>query len=33
MSFSFIEAMKALPVEKLTEGDCLYEIKFDGYRA
>jgi hypothetical protein len=25
--------MKALPVEKLPEGDWLYEIKFDGYRA
>jgi ATP-dependent DNA ligase len=25
--------MKALPVEKLPEGDCLYEIEFDGYRA
>src|SRR5215471_11684175 len=24
--------MKALPVEKLPEGDWLYEIKFDGYR-
>jgi hypothetical protein len=32
-SFSFIEPMKALPVEKLPEGDWLYEIKFDGYRA
>jgi bifunctional non-homologous end joining protein LigD len=31
--FSFIEPMKALPVEKLPEGDWLYEIKFDGYRA
>jgi bifunctional non-homologous end joining protein LigD len=30
---SFIEPMKALPVEKLPEGDWLYEIKFDGYRA
>src|SRR4029077_17739305 len=29
----FIEPMKALPVEKLPEGDWLYEIKFDGYRA
>jgi hypothetical protein len=28
-SLSFIEAMKALPVEKLPEGDWLYEIKFD----
>ena len=25
--------MKALPVEKLPEGDRLYEIKHDGYRA
>ena len=25
--------MKALPVAKLPEGDWLYEIKFDGYRA
>ena len=32
-SFSFIEPMKALPVEKLPEGDWLYEVKFDGYRA
>jgi bifunctional non-homologous end joining protein LigD len=32
-SFSFIEPMKALPVEKLPEGDWLYEIKHDGYRA
>src|SRR6516165_9056250 len=31
--FSFIEPMKALPVEKLLEGDWLYEIKHDGYRA
>jgi bifunctional non-homologous end joining protein LigD len=30
---SFIEPMKALPVEELPEGDWLYEIKFDGYRA
>jgi bifunctional non-homologous end joining protein LigD len=30
---SFIEPMKALPVENLPEGDWLYEIKFDGYRA
>jgi hypothetical protein len=30
---SFIEPMKALPVEKLPEGDWLYEIKVDGYRA
>ena len=33
MRFSFIEPMKALPVEKLPEGDWLYEIKHDGYRA
>jgi ATP-dependent DNA ligase len=32
-SFSFIEPMKALPVERLPEGDWLYEIKHDGYRA
>ena len=32
-SLSFIEPMKALPVDKLPEGDWLYEIKFDGYRA
>jgi bifunctional non-homologous end joining protein LigD len=32
-SFSFIEPMKALPVEKLPEGGWLHEIKFDGYRA
>jgi ATP-dependent DNA ligase len=25
--------MKAFPVQKLPEGDWLYEIKFDGYRA
>ena len=31
--FSFIEPMKALPVEKLPEGDFLYEVKLDGYRA
>jgi bifunctional non-homologous end joining protein LigD len=30
---SFIKPMKALRVEKLLEGDCFYEIKFDGYRA
>jgi len=30
---SFIAQMKALPVEKLPEGDWVYEIKFDGYRA
>ena len=32
-SFSFIEPMKALAVQKLPEGDWLYEIKHDGYRA
>jgi ATP-dependent DNA ligase len=32
-SLSFIEPMKALPVEKLPEGDWPYEIKFDGYRS
>ena len=31
-SFSFIEPMNALPVQKLPEGDWLYEVKFDGYR-
>ena len=30
---SFIEPMKALPVEALPEGDWLYEIKHDAYRA
>jgi bifunctional non-homologous end joining protein LigD len=30
---SFIEPMQALPVEKLPEGDWLYEVKLDGYRA
>src|SRR6266481_3133028 len=30
---SFIEPMQALAVEKLPEGDWLYEIKLDGYRA
>src|SRR5262245_30803961 len=30
---SFIEPMKAFPIEKLPEGAWLYEIKFDGYRA
>jgi len=30
---SFIEPMKALSVNKLPEGDWLYEIKHDGYRA
>jgi bifunctional non-homologous end joining protein LigD len=33
VNFCFIEPMKALPVEKLPEGDWIYEIKFDGYRA
>jgi bifunctional non-homologous end joining protein LigD len=32
-SFSFIEPMKALSVQRLPEGDWLYEIKHDGYRA
>jgi ATP-dependent DNA ligase len=32
-NFSFIEPMKALPVDKLPEDDWLYEIKHDGYRA
>jgi bifunctional non-homologous end joining protein LigD len=30
---SFIEPMKALPVQELPKGDWLYEIKHDGYRA
>jgi bifunctional non-homologous end joining protein LigD len=30
---SFIEPMKALPVDRLPEGDWFYEIKHDGYRA
>jgi ATP-dependent DNA ligase len=30
---SFIEPMNALLVEKLPEGDWLYEIKHDDYRA
>jgi len=30
---AFIEPMKALSIEKLPEGDWLYEIKHDGYRA
>ena len=30
---SQIEPTKAVPVEKLPEGDWLYEIKFDRYRA
>jgi len=30
---SFIESMQAFPVAKLPEGDWLYEVKFDGYRA
>jgi bifunctional non-homologous end joining protein LigD len=30
---SFIEPMQALAVEKLPEGDWLYEVKLDGYRA
>jgi len=25
--------MKALPVQELPEGDWLYEVKLDGYRA
>ena len=32
-SFSFIEPMNALPVQNLPEGDWLYEVKLDGYRA
>src|SRR5262249_7247730 len=31
--FSFIEPMQALPVAKLPDGDWLYEVKLDGYRA
>ena len=30
---TFIEPMKALPAEKLPEGDWLYEVKHDVYRA
>jgi bifunctional non-homologous end joining protein LigD len=30
---SFVEPMQALAVEKLPEGDWLYEVKLDGYRA
>src|SRR5262245_45371138 len=30
---AFIEPMKALSIEKLQEGDWLYDIKHDGYRA
>jgi bifunctional non-homologous end joining protein LigD len=30
---SFVEPMQALPAEKLPEGDWLYEVKLDGYRA
>src|SRR5215471_12361100 len=30
---AFIEPMKALSIEKLPEGDWLYEIKHNGYRA
>jgi bifunctional non-homologous end joining protein LigD len=30
---SFIEPMNALSIEKLPEGEWLYEIKHDGYRA
>jgi bifunctional non-homologous end joining protein LigD len=30
---SFIDPMQALPVAKLPDGDWLYEVKFDGYRA
>ena len=30
---SFIEPMNTLSVEKLPEGEWLYEIKHDGYRA
>ena len=30
---SFIEPIQALRVEKLPEGDWLYEVKLDGYRA
>jgi bifunctional non-homologous end joining protein LigD len=33
VSLSFIEPMQALSVEKLPEGDWLYEVKLDGYRA
>jgi bifunctional non-homologous end joining protein LigD len=30
---SFVEPMQALPAEKLPEGDWIYEVKLDGYRA
>ena len=30
---TFIEPMQALPVAKLPDGDWLYEVKLDGYRA
>jgi bifunctional non-homologous end joining protein LigD len=30
---TFIAPMQALSVDKLPEGDWLYEIKLDGYRA
>jgi bifunctional non-homologous end joining protein LigD len=33
MRASFVEPMQALPAEKLPEGDWLYEVKLDGYRA
>jgi class II aldolase/adducin N-terminal domain-containing protein len=33
VSPSFIEPMKALPVQALSAGKWLYEVKFDGYRA
>ena len=33
ISPAFIEPMQALSVAKLPEGDWLYEVKFDGYRA
>jgi bifunctional non-homologous end joining protein LigD len=32
-NFSFVEPMKALAVQELPEGDWLYEVKLDGYRA
>src|SRR5947208_3387997 len=33
LSHSFIAPMQALAVEKLPEGDFIYEVKLDGYRA
>jgi bifunctional non-homologous end joining protein LigD len=30
---TFVAPMQALAVEQLPEGDWLYEVKLDGYRA